>query len=98
MNNELNASSQPSLAHEVPCDIDYQLSEPVDTSLQGMDYIEAWLPQLEYETRWIAQFDVDSCINVLERACPDYRGLHVNLYDLLFAHKSELDLSDPDLP
>ena len=85
-------------AHEVPCDIDYQLSEPVDTSLQGMDYIEAWLPQLEYETRWIAQFDIDSCINVLERACPDYRGLHVNLYDLLFAHKSELDLSDPDLP
>lgn len=63
-----------------------------------MDYIEAWLPQLEYETRWIAQFDVDSCINVLERACPDYRGLHVNLYDLLFAHKSELDLSDPNLP
>lgn len=44
------------------------------------------------------QFDIDSCINVLECACPDYRGLHVNLYDLLFAHKSELDLSDPDLP
>lgn len=38
----------------------------------------------------IAQFEVDSCIAVLERVCPDYRGLHVNLYDLLLPHESEL--------
>lgn len=79
-------------AHAVPCDIDYQLSEPIDISLRGLDYIEAWLAQLERETAWIAQFDVDSCISTLERACPDYRGLHINLYDLLFAHASELKL------
>lgn len=77
-------------AHEVPCDIDYQLSEPIDVHLQGLDYIEAWLAQLERETRWIAQFDTPSCIAVLERACPDYRGLHVNLHDLLSAHADEL--------
>ena len=77
-------------AHEVPCDIDYQLSEPIDVHLQGLDYIEAWLAQLERETRRIAQFDTPSCIAVLERACPDYRGLHVNLYDLLSAHADEL--------
>ena len=76
-------------AHEAPCDIDYQLSEPVDVHLQGLDYIEAWLAQLEHETRWIAQFDTASCIAVLERVCPDYRGLHVNLYDLLLPHESE---------
>lgn len=77
-------------AHEVPCDIDYQLSTPVDSRLMGIDYIEAWLGQLLIETRWIAQFDVASCIDILERACPDYRGLHVNLYELLLPHKGEL--------
>lgn len=79
-------------AHTVPCDIDYQLSEPIDTDLRGLDYIEAWLAQLERETAWIAQFDVDSCISTLERVCPDYRGLHINLYDLLSTHASELKL------
>ena len=78
-------------AHTVPCDIDYQLSEPVDTQLMGIDYIEAWLAQLLLEARWMAQFDMDSCIAVLERACPDYRGLHVNLYDLLLSHEDELE-------
>lgn len=79
-------------AHAVPCDIDYQLSEPININLRGLDYIEAWLAQLERETMWIAQFDVDSCISTLERVCPDYRGLHINLYDLLSTHASELKL------
>lgn len=79
-------------AHTVPCDIDYQLSGPIDIDLCGIDYIEAWLAQLERETIWIAQFDVDSCISTLERVCPDYRGLHINLYDLLSAHANELKL------
>ena len=83
-------------AHEVPCDIDYQLSEPVDSHLMGMDYIEAWLRQLLEETRWIARFDAESCIEVLERACPDYCGLHVNLYDLLLPHHDELRLTGAD--
>lgn len=77
-------------AHVVPCDIDYQLSEPVDPRLLGLDYIEAWLTQLLEETRWLARFDAASCIVVLERVCPDYRGLHVNLCDLLQPHEGEL--------
>lgn len=80
-------------AHEVPCDIDYQLSEPVDPGLLGIDYVEAYLARLLVEARWIARFDVESCIAVLERACPDYRGLHVNLCDLLLPHEDELLLS-----
>lgn len=78
-------------AHEVPCDIDYQLSSPADAKLLGLDYIEAWLEQLLLEVRWIARFDTVSCIRVLERICPDYRGLHVNLYDLLLPYESELE-------
>lgn len=77
-------------AHEVPCGIDYQLSHPVDPTLEGIDYIEAYLYQLLAETRWIAQFTTESCIAVLERVCPDYRGLHVNLGALLKLHKEEL--------
>ena len=77
-------------AHEVPCDIQYQLSIPVDDSLQGLDYLESWLAQLRRETEWIAQFTVESCIAVLEDACPDYRGLHVNLYELLHMQRGEL--------
>ena len=77
-------------AHEIPCDIDYQLSMPVDSQLIGLDYVEAWLMQLLVEARWIARFDVNSCISALERACPDYRCLHVNLYDLLLPHEDEL--------
>lgn len=79
-------------AHEVPCDIDYQLSEPVNPNLMGIDYVEEWLSRLLGEVRWIARFDAASCILVLERVCPDYRGLHVNLYELLLPYESELTL------
>ena len=78
-------------AHEVPCDIQYQLSKPLDDSLEGLDYLEAWLVQLKKEVEWIARFTPESCIAVLEKACPDYRGLHVNLYDLLKPREDQLD-------
>lgn len=77
-------------AHVVPCDIDYQLSDPVDADLLGLDYVAAWLEQLLAEARWIARFDAGSCVRVLERICPDYRGLHVNIYDLLLPYEDEL--------
>lgn len=77
-------------AHEVPCHIDYPLSQPIDEHLQGIGYVQAWLDQLLSETQWLTQFTPESCITALERACPDYRGLHVNLYDLLKPRESEL--------
>lgn len=77
-------------AHEVPCSIDYPLSAPVGPGLLGVDYVRAYLGQLLRETRWIARFEPASCIEVLERACPDYRGLHVNLYELLAPHEADL--------
>ena len=80
-------------AHEVPCDIQYQLSVPVDESLRGIDYVQAWLNQLLRETQYIAQFTPESCTKVLEQSCPDYKGLHVNLFDLLAQHESELELN-----
>ena len=80
-------------AHEVPCDIQYQLSVPADESLRGIDYVQAWLNQLLREIQYIAQFTPESCTKVLEQSCPDYKGLHVNLFDLLAQHESELELN-----
>lgn len=77
-------------AHEVPCSIDYQLHKPLDSALMGIDYVEEWLSVLLFEVQWIAQFEMESCVAVLERICPDYRGLHVNLYELLLSHEEEL--------
>lgn len=77
-------------AHEVPGQIDYPLQVPVDDSLRGIDYVQAWLDQLLSEARYAAAFTLDSSVAVLERTCPDYRGLHVNLCDLLQAHEGEL--------
>lgn len=80
-------------AHEVPCSIDYQLSAPVSDNLQGIDYLHAWLQQALAEARYLARFDTQGCIALLKRICPDYRGLHVNLYDLVKPHESELALA-----
>ena len=77
-------------AHEVPGQIDCPLQVPVDDTLQGIDYVQAWLDQLLSEARYAASFTFESSVAVLERACPDYRGLHVSLCDLLQAHEDEL--------
>ena len=79
-------------AHEVPLgNIQYQLSLPISESLLGIDYAQAWLDQLLTETRYISQFTTESCIAVLEQVCPDYKGLHVNLYDLLAPCEDQLE-------
>lgn len=77
-------------AHEVPCSIDYPLSTSLGPDLLGIDYVWAYLEQLLRETRWIARFEPTSCIAVLEQVCPDYRGLHVNIFDLLAPHENAL--------
>lgn len=83
--------------HEVPCDIQYQLSCPVYDSLMGIDYLEAWISELLKEAIWIAQFTPGSCISVLERFCPDYRGLHVNLSTFLNLAKIYRSASGSDV-
>lgn len=84
-------------AHEVPCDIQYQLSCPVDDSLMGIYYLEVWISELLKEAIWIAQFTPGSCISVLERFCPDYRGLHVNLSTFLNLAKIYWSASGSDV-
>ena len=79
-------------AHEVPLgNLQYQLSSPISENLLGIEYVQAWLDQLLAETRYISQFTTESCIAALEQACPDYKGLHVNLYDLLAPYENQLE-------
>ena len=79
-------------AHEVPLgNLQYQLSSPISENLLGIEYVQAWLDHLLAETRYISQFTTESCVAVLERACPDYKGLHVNLYDLLAPYENQLE-------
>lgn len=68
-------------AHEVPCSIDYPLSEPVPEDLRGLDYVEEWLRRLLVEAQFLARFNTDEVVAYLDAWCPDYRGLLLNLYD-----------------
>lgn len=68
-------------AHEIPCDIDYQLSIPVSEKKKGVLYVIAYLEQLAMENHFLSYFDRNVMISVLERYCPDYEGLLINLYE-----------------
>lgn len=71
------------LAHQIPCDIDYQLMHPVPEALLGVDYISRYLTALVTENRLMACFDQDAARLVLARHCPDYSQLLVNLCEPL---------------
>ena len=68
-------------AHEIPCDIDYQLSIPISEEKKGVFYVIAYLERLAVENQFLSYFDKDSMIPVLNRYCPDYEGLLINLYE-----------------
>ena len=68
-------------AQEIPCDIDYQLSQPVPETLRGVDYVNEWLRRLCLEQNFLGRFEPALVRAVLDRSCPDYRGLLINLYE-----------------
>ena len=68
-------------AQEIPCDIDYQLSQPVSEALRGVDYVNEWLRRLCLEQTFLDCFDPTLIRAVLEQSCPDYRNLLINLYE-----------------
>ena len=68
-------------AHQIPCDIDYQLCRPVPETVLGIDYINEYLHRILIEHDFLGRFDSKACIRLLEAYCPDYRGLLINLYE-----------------
>lgn len=70
-----------SMAHDIPCSIDYPLCHPVPEWLAGVEYVTAYLQRLLREIRFLGRFETDACLRVLAGTCPDYRGLVINLYE-----------------
>jgi hypothetical protein len=83
-------------AHEIVCDIDYPLCHPVSESLLGVDYVTEYLRRLLIEGRFIGCFDTSLCEALLERCCPDYRGLLINLYEPIAVNACGLSLIGAD--
>lgn len=87
-------------AREIPCSIDYPLARPVSERLGGVDYVNRWLEHLAVELQFLDAFPPEQVIPVLERSCPDWEGLLVNLFEPAAANalgKALLGLSAPPL-
>ena len=85
-------------AGELPCDIDYQLSCPVDEGLWGVWYLRAWLEQLVTEDAFLRRFDPAAIRRLLAAVCPEgHRELLVNLYEPVAAAALGLTLTEGTL-
>lgn len=68
-------------AHLIPCDIDYQLSNPVPDSLLGIEYFNDYLRRIIIENNLLRRFETGTVIRLLCSYCTDYEGLLINLYE-----------------
>ena len=84
-------------AHRIPCDIDYQLCNPVQESLQGVEYIDQYLGRLIIENSFVGKFEKGIAERLLTSYCSDYRGLLINLYAPLAANAVGLALLRKDV-
>ena len=84
-------------AHHIPCDIDYQLCHPVPEEQQGIGYVIDWLTHLLTENTFFSHFAPEDCIAVLAQSCPDYIGLHINLYEPVAVQALGLAMIDGDV-
>jgi len=83
-------------AHEIPCDIDYQLCHPVPETLLGVDYIIEYLRRILIEHGFLRCFEPALCIGLLDAYCPDYKGLLINLYEPIATNAIGVALIDSD--
>lgn len=67
-------------AHAVPCEIVYPLCCPIDDSLQGIEYINAYLRALNTEADFLRLFDAETLTALYKRTFPDFDELVVGLY------------------
>ena len=84
-------------AHQVPCDIDYQLGRPVPEDLQGIDYVNHYLEQLCMENRILNCFAPQYARALLGAYCRDYRGLLINLCESVAVNALGLTLVGGDV-
>ena len=82
------------LAHQIPCDIDYQLCRPVSENDQGVAYVNEYLRRVLTENGILRLFDRDLVVRLLERYCPDYKELLINLCEPVIVNAVGLALID----
>jgi hypothetical protein len=70
-----------SMAHDIPCMIDYPLCHPVPSELLGVDWIAEYLRRLMIEAEFLGQFEVAAIERVLAAGCADYVEDVFNLYE-----------------
>ena len=85
------------LAHEVPCSIDYQLSNPVSEKLQGIDFINEYLKRLLFENEFCNNFDKAKIIELLKSYCEDYQELLINIFEPVFTNIIGLEVLGSDI-
>ncbi len=68
-------------AHQIPCDIDYQLCHPINESKLGVDYVIAYLENLTIENRMISKFSESVVDEILSCYCIDYNEQINNIYE-----------------
>ena len=68
-------------AHASPGDIDYQLCHPIPESVQGIQYIRAYLMHLAMEDALLSRLDETRTVRLLRRVNPLYGELLINLYE-----------------
>ncbi len=89
------------IAHQIPCDIDYQLCHPVSESFLGIEYINEYLRHVSIENSILKLFDSTLVTSLLKRCYTDYVDLPVNLCEpviinaagLIFIDKSPFALN-----
>ena len=84
------------LAHQMPCDIDYQLCLPVRDK-RGIDFILEYLRRLRAENCFCSRFSAGQIILLLDGYCPDYREQLINLFEPVFYNAMGLTLLAMDV-
>lgn len=84
------------LAHQIPCDIDYQLCRPVPDHNLGIEFINEYLRRVIIENNILRPFETGLVIRLLERYCPDYKGLLINLCEPVIVNAIGLTLIGTD--
>ena len=74
------------LAQEIPCTIDYQLCQNISKEKLGVIYIEAYLKGILTENRILSIYPTPLVRKLLQRYCPVYRQLIVNLCEPVLAN------------
>ena len=83
-------------SHQIPCEIDYQISEPVSETLYGIEYISEYLRRLIIENNLIRHFQKEKIIGLLNCYCQDYKGLLINLYEPILTNAIGLTIIRKD--